>query len=370
MEGSNLTLGLLLTLILSMHTPSHAREDVVPGSRYTSARAAGMADAFFPLADDGATALFYNPASIARAKKPHFEALNLQLSMNSDFLRTVDATAYNVTNLSAYQPTLSASPFAFPGVGSAYLPTVIFPEYGAMPAFAFGILADVSLASEYNSGAYRYRSRYQLIPAAGFAWSLAHGIIRIGYVLQWVNIAKGTVIPTSPSSLSYLDRLNQGSTFAHQLGFSMTLPWQMLPTASLVARNVFNAVYNSSVLLPVATNSVGVPATDLMTLDAAVSITPRIGPNSFLNWVLAYRDILNSSNTLFYTRLTAGVEFEIKKALYLRAGFGSGFPSVGIGFRREKGELQLAWSGEETGVSRFQDRVERRWILQFQARAF
>ena len=296
---------LLLALVCAEHH-AMAREDVVPGSRYTSTRAAGMADAFFPLADDAPTSLFYNPAGIARAKKPHFEVLNLTLRMNSDYLSMIDGNFFNVINLPGYTSSLAANPFKSPGAGGTYIPSFEIPGLGPMPSIAGGLLSDVSLMSSYNNGAYMYRSRYQLVPAVGAAWNLAHGIIRIGYVLQWVNKAEGTLMP-APTPLSYTSSLKQGSAFAHNLGFTMTFPYQMLPTVGLVARNLFNTTYGTSILLPISANSTGAPTTEPMTLDASVSVTPRIGSNSFLNCVFVYRDFLNASGVNLLTRLTGAV---------------------------------------------------------------
>ena len=60
--------------ILGLALPGWASEaNSVPGSRYMSGRAAAMGDAFLPLADDGASAVFYNPSAIARLKDPRFE---------------------------------------------------------------------------------------------------------------------------------------------------------------------------------------------------------------------------------------------------------------------------------------------------------
>ena len=352
-----------------MSLSAQAREDVVPGSLYTSARAAGMADAFSPLADDTPSALFYNPAAIAKTKKAHFEPLNLGISMNADYVGTLDSNFYNIYNLSAFKSTLQNNPFTMPGAGATYIPSFAIPELGPMPAIAGGMLLDTSLASSYNNGAYMYRSRYMLVPALGLGWTLAHGIIHIGYTMQWINEDVGTIQP-APLPLSYTTSLNQGSAFSHNVGFMMTLPMQFLPTINLIGRNLFGTTFSSTDLLPLATSPAGVPTALPMTFDGAFSISPRIGSNSFLNWVMIYRDFLGASGVNMLTRLTAGAEFEIKKTLFLRAGFGSGYPSAGIGYKKSSGEIQLAWSGEEIGMGGFQNKIERRWIVQFQARAF
>src|SRR5690606_24664564 len=84
-----------------------ARGERVPGSRYTSARAAAMGDAFLPLADDAAAALFYNPAGLGKIRGNWFEPLNLQLQANSGYFSNVSLDFYKVLSLNSYAPVLA-----------------------------------------------------------------------------------------------------------------------------------------------------------------------------------------------------------------------------------------------------------------------
>src|SRR4051794_19780929 len=88
-----------------------AREDLVPGSRYTSGRGAAMSDAFLPLGDDGASGLFYNPAILPRLKKPQFEAINMSMYANTDYMSIINYSSFfKVQGLEGFAPALQKDP--------------------------------------------------------------------------------------------------------------------------------------------------------------------------------------------------------------------------------------------------------------------
>jgi hypothetical protein len=346
---------------------SVANEDPVPGSRFTSARGAAMGEAYEPLADDGPSALFYNPASLTKIRKTDFELMNLSLYGNAGWLTNSNGTSFfKITSLSSYQSTLASHPGVLAGTGAQYVPS--FYTKG----FAFGLLLQSQTAAVQNAdGSIHYRSTYQLIPTAGTGIKLANGIVRLGYSLQYVNEAVGDVtVPASGTgTLGYNQGLAQGSALSHTLGATITMPWQYLPSASLVARNVGGTHYSSNSLYQFTPNSTGAPATENMSLDSAFMLQPKLGNGSYWNLVAEYRDMTNSSGIDYLGRIAFGSEFALRDSIFLRAGWGSGYPSAGLGVKTKKGELSLTWYSEELGTS-YHDLRDQRFMLQYSVKAF
>lgn len=336
----------------------------MPGSRYESARAEAMGDAYIPLADDGASSLFYNPAGFGNIRKPTVELMNLQLQTNSQYINNVGLSFFKFTSLSSYAPTLQKNPGAFPGVSAAFLPNISFRGFG------FGLLAESRVAAVSDGTNVRYRSKYQLTPAAGGALRLASGVLRIGYSLQWVNQASGDrTVALSSTPLGYNQGLAQGSALSHNVGIALTLPYTYLPSFNIVARNIGNAKYSSFTFYSMAKNPSGVPQTELMSFDAAMGFTGKIARGMELKSAFELRDFTGVSGAALLTRSALGLELAFKQSFFLRVGMGSGYPSAGFGFRTQRGELDLSWFSEETGATARSER-DTRYVLHYQIRAF
>ncbi|MCM2323677.1 MAG: hypothetical protein NDJ90_10495 [Oligoflexia bacterium] len=355
--------------LLVLPALAYGRQDVVPGSRYTSARGAAMGDAFLPVADDGAAALFYNPAAIGKLKAPKAEPVNFSFYGNSDYLGLFSLTNlgfYKVASLKGFIPTLADNPGAMAGVGGAVLPTF------SIPNFATGILLQSHLSAKVNGdGTVRYRSTYRFVPALTLGTRLAGGIVRVGYSLQWVNQASGILdgIAQNADPMGYTERLAEGSALSHNFGFAMTLPVRYLPQFNFVVRNILGARFRSYSVLSMAKDPTGVPATEEMTVDGSFSVQPKIGGGAFLNFVIQDRDVTNRSGISFWGRLAVGAEFSFRDQLFLRGGWGSGYPNCGLGLRRKDGEFSFTWYSEEVGT-RYHELRDTRFMMQYQVRAF
>lgn len=343
-----------------------AGDDLLPGSRYNSARAAAMGQAYLPLGDDPASGLFYNPANLGKVHRPIIEFFNFSFNLTSAVPQTAGTAITGITSLPGYLPSLQRAPGQLQGAGYN-----LFSGF-ALPGFAFGLLWSNQFGATYNSAGdtVTNRSFYQLIPTFGTGFRLFKGILRGGYSMQWVNQASGgTTVASSSPSLAYNLGLAQGSTFSQNLGLAVTFPVMLLPSINIVARNLFGAPYSNFSLLSFATSPSGAPAAEPMTIDASFSIQPTLGGGAEMNLVIVDRDATNQSGVALMGHIAVGAEFIFRNKFFLRGGWGEGYLSGGLSFRRPGGEISLTYYNVEVGQA-FQSTADTRFMLQYQLRNF
>jgi hypothetical protein len=357
----------LTILVFSQGASLHlalGRDDLVPGSRYTSARAAAMGDAFLPLGEDVASGLFYNPGNLAKIRLMEYNISNFTLDLNTPFVSNLGLGSVSLPILGSFLPTLTTVSPKFLGGGGSF-----FMDFG-MPGFSVGVLLQSQIGAQLNADStVTYRSLYQLIPAVGTGFKLFRGLIRFGYSLQWVNQAVGNVTTASSTSLAYTDGIAQGSAISHNLGVGVTLPFRLVPTFDLVVRNAMGANYISPVIYPFTSSSTSVPVTEAMTFDGSFSLQPHLGRVTILNIVGVYRDILNQSQDSVLGRIALGAEIAVRRRFFFRAGFSGGYPSAGFGLKAGKRELSFAWYTTEIGTS-FMSQGDTRFMMQYQIGSF
>ncbi len=328
--------------------PALARNDKIPGSRYVSGRGAALGDAFITLADDAPSSLFYNPAGLARLKKPRLEVINVAAEGTQSFFSTFKLTKVTkVVSLTGYKSTILANPAKEIGVSGQLLPTFSFRSFG------IGVLYNNSIWAKYrkDDGVIEYRTLYQIIPTIGFGLRLAQGIIRLGYSLQWVNQASGTVqVSDDATGLSYKNALAEGTALSHTAGFALTFPLRYIPQLAIVARNLGNARFSSTTLLKQAKNPTGAPADEPMSFDVGVGASPKLGSMAHVNWAVQGRDLLGASGYSIIQRVVVGAELSFRDFLFFRGGWGSAYFHGGVGLRRSKSQFNLTFYNEEIGT--------------------
>lgn len=350
--------------ILLAAAPAHAWESLIPGSRYISARAAALGGAFLPLGDDGASALFYNPAVVGKIRGLQAEPMNIAMTGNGGLVDHLGLNSYKVYSLGSYQPELTASPDTYQGLAGQFTPTFYGKNFalGMLLSDDFGAMSDVD-------GNIHYRTRFQFIPAAAVGVRLAGGIVRLGYSFQYVSKAEGDISVPAGSELGFNQGLNQGSGMSHMVGAALTLPLTYLPQINLVARNVLGTTYTGPALIPFAKNSTGSPAADVMTFDASFSLQPKIDSGVYANFLVEFKDMTARTGASIFGRLCGGMELSLRDFIILRGGWGQGYPSAGLGFKMKKGEFGVAWYSEEIGTT-YHGQRDLRYMFQFQMRAF
>ena len=348
---------------LALHLLSEAQaDDLVKGSRHTSARAAALGDSPRSFSDDVAAGLFYNPADLGRVRFTNIEPINFSGNINSNAISMSGANLFKIFSLESYAATLQNNSGKMSNVGGAILPNFGFP------GFSFGILGQTQLGARDNGdGNLTVRSQYQLIPTVGTGARLLNGMLRVGYSLQWVNQAVGNNTVNSSGTLGYNQGITQGSGFSHNFGLTFLLPLRGLPTFDFVVRDAFNTHYRSASILHFTPNPSGTPEVDPMSFDFGFSVHPRLGNGSTLHFTITDRDVTNRSDDSLLGRLAIGAEVEFRRIFFLRGGWGSGYPSAGIGFRQVDADMSLAWFSQEIGAS-YHDTRDTRLMLQYQMR--
>ena len=346
---------------------------LIPAPRFQSGREAALGGAYLPIGEDVASALFNNPADVARFKNSHLDTLNVIFYGNRGYTDTL-SFGMNGTNLldvfalGTSANTLYSNPYRLSGAGVS-----VMSGYAFKNLFAVGLLWQTNVAAYSDGSNVTYRSLYQLIPTASVGTRLASGIVRIGYNVQWVSQAvtpkAGITLAHGSTSMSYTNQLYQGSGLSHNAGFAMTLPIAMLPSFNLVARNILGTTYSMPSLLTFSPNSPGAPPSDPMSFDASFSLQPKLGSGMYMNWVMEYRDISNTSGVAPLGRFCLGMELSFADRFFVRAGWGANYPSMGIGLRYGKGDINLTYYNEEYGVQ-YNSFREPRFLGQFLIRAF
>ncbi|MFZ9595626.1 MAG: hypothetical protein ACO3A2_06055 [Bdellovibrionia bacterium] len=343
---------------------AHGRDDVIPGSRYVSARGDALGDALIAVGDDLASGLFYNPAQLSRIRLFEYELLNWSGTVNLNLLKTFNLGTPEAGFPGSLLPSISTLTDQYVGGGGSAFMGV------GMRGLALGVLVDTQFASRLNSDqTVSYRSRYQLIPAMGWGFQLFRGILRVGYSLQVVGVAQNSGTTQGTTSFSYLDGALQGTTLSSTFGLSMVLPVSGSPGFHAVARNAFPTEYSPNVLYRFTNSPSGVPATDVTTFDAAFSLRPHFGRNAALNLLAQLRDATNTSVTSLDQRMAYGAELSFRNWLFFRGGLRGRHLSAGLGFKRAKSELSFAYSTVDVGTSQ-SSVADSRLMVQFQIRGF
>ncbi len=346
---------------------------LIPAPRFQSGREAALGGAYLPIGEDVASALFNNPADVARFRNSRLDTFNVVFYGNRGYTDSLNfgLSGTNLLDVFALESNangLYANPFRLSGAGVS-----VMSGYAFKNLFAVGLLWQTNSAAYSDGATVTYRSLYQLVPTASVGTRLASGIVRIGYSLQWVSQAvtpnTGITLARGSANMAYTSQLLQGSGLSHNAGFAMTLPIAMLPSFNFVARNILGTTYSMPSLLSFSSNPTGAPPSDPMSFDASFSLQPKLGGGMYMNWVMQYRDISNTSGVAPLGRLCLGLELSFADRFFVRAGWGANYPSLGVGLRYGKGDINFTYYNEEYGVQ-YNSIREPRFLGQFLIRAF
>jgi hypothetical protein len=208
--------------------------------------------------------------------------------------------------------------------------------------FAVGVLYQERVRAYSDGTNAHYQTLSELVPAVGYGLSLARGVVRVGYSMQYVNEASGQAQSVSNSSASFLSGINQGHAFSSTASVNMVFPFEYLPSFSLVGRNIGGLHYSGGNLLSRATNVTGLPGDAIASFDTAFNLTIRLSGSLKSFWFAEYDDMANTTHIPFLERLRLGAEFSVSRAFAIRVGTTGGQFSGGIGFRGDSSEINVS----------------------------
>ena len=144
-----------------------------------------------------------------------------------------------------------------------------------------------------------------------------------------------------------------GSYVHHSPGFK---PVALLPTFAAVLRNTTANDWDG-----VSDN--GGPDKIQQTIDLGFSITPQIGKTPRIHLEANLKDAKNRYDTDLKRRYAAGMEIDFKRRLFIRAGYGDGWGSAGLGVATRTFILDLTTYAVDRSLDGFREDEDRRWVM-------
>jgi len=358
-------LAVLAIFLFSFTSQAIEFEDAVFPELASSSRALAMGNAFINKVDD-ASAAFYNPAGLGSVRFTHLHISNFQLESNKGWLNS--ATSGKASD------ALTKFPKAFSLDGTRellldHLGEISHSRFHALPNFTtryftLGYLFSFqqrAMIGKEAGAQFEYAQRRDHGPYIGLNLSLFGGVIKAGATATLLNRkeAIGTADPSVKIDLRDSD-YNQGTALVITSGLRLTIPITMLPTFSLVSHNSAQQDFSQT------SGSAASPDGIKNTIDVGFSVTPQIGKSVRIHMEANMKDVSNLYPDVSSTRkILAGLEIDIARTFFLRAGYGDGFGSGGIGIKTQKLEFDLTTYAVDTTTSEFRGKEDRRFVIGF-----
>lgn len=362
--------GCLIRFLLLL-LPLSASADLANNEWNSTTRALSMGNVGIATAEDGTTAMFYNPAALAKTKKVSGELFSPQFDVGTSIF-TMGRGAQDFSkhgSLQKVRPLLEAKPNR-----GSYLGGSIYPNISAQN-FNFGILMKGEGLSFHDGNQLVYRSRYVLIPTLGLSIGAMSGRFRLGFAVRGIQITEndrslsGTIASNGTADPpGYTMNAQEGFGVGFDTGALISFPIGGLPTLGVVARNVGDTSFPGSAPFGISEGVATKKEKVKMTYDAGFSLSPKMGKNSTFTFAVDYRDALNQNQVATLRRINVGMEFSFSKVFYFRAGVSRGYATGGIGLSSKFGSLDLGTYAEELDAREFRSKEDRRISLRFGSR--
>lgn len=352
---------LSLPLWAQTTTPTIDLDDAVFPELATSARALAMGNAYIAKVDDSASA-FYNPAGLGTVRYGHLHLSNLHLESNKDWV-SLGAGGKVTSVFSKFTKGFSVDglrQLLKDNPGSATYNDFHFTPNFTMRFLSFGYLISKKTRAKYDgtsaSPNFEYANRLDHGPYAALNLSLFGGVFKIGATATLLN--RNEEIKSQSIDTAVEEDPNKGVMLMATAGARLTMPMAWLPTIAATVHNAGEQTFTK-------TGGPEAPDTIKQNVVLGFSITPQIGKSMRLHLEIDYKDALDSYGVDTARRIQAGMELDIARKFFLRAGMADGWGSGGIGLRTPKLEVDLTTYARDLDPTGYRKNEDRRFVLSF-----
>lgn len=336
-------------------------EDAITPELAPSGRALAMGNAFIAKVDD-ASAAFYNPAGLGTVRWFHFHINNLHLEMNKGLTdmatggRFSDAGAEltEMFSLEGHRKLLITDPGNMTHSRFHILPNL------TTRFFSLGYLVSrqnrATIGVEPNA-LFEYAQRTDHGPYMAANISLFGGVIKFGASAIYLNRKEAIGEQDKDETLDLQDGdYKKGQAVIITSGGRITLPIEWLPTFAATVHNSGNVNFKGS--------AAGAPDKIRQSVDVGFSLTPQIGKTTRVHLEVNLKDVNKKFPEVSSSRkVLAGIEFDFRRYLFIRFGYGDGFGSGGLGIKAKSLEVDLTTYAVDTTSSEFRGKQDRRFVL-------
>ena len=327
----------------------------------TSARALAMGNAYICKVDDSMSA-FYNPAGLGTVRKPELHLFNVSAEASNKLLNIISqgpATDIPGNYKDTFDPQQMRSMLVKDQGQLASSRIQSFPNLtvrGLTMGYMFS-QRNRAIINNDTANHFEMAERRDHGPVFALNGSFFGGILKVGATGIYL-ISRDLYKDVAPNATTKIQDSDYKYGRGLQLtgGVRLTLPVALLPTFSAVLRNATNNDFEGA-------KSGGPPDAIKQTVDYGFSITPQIGKITRVHLEANLKDAMNAYDTDYKRRLAAGMEIDFNRRIFIRAGYGDGWGSAGIGARGRTFQFDLTTYAVDRSLDGFRKEEDRRWVL-------
>ena len=353
---------LVLTLISQNAFSRLQFEDATSPELLTSARALAMGNSYASLVDDSAAA-FYNPAGLGTVRGLKLDLAHIHFELNNGFLDVTGGSGNFFESIEKYDDAFQSdgvrSLLADNPGNSTHARVNLFPNITyrwITLGYMYSQQQKARLASQ--NADFEIAERQDSGPVLAAAFSLFGGVIKFGATATYLT--RREIFRDTPANVQTDIKKEDYSRaeMTHIVASTrITFPVRLIPAISVVSRNIGSNQWYSEDLA-------GAPDEIPETTDVAFSITPFTGKGSRLHIEIGRKDIANKYEDVPDSRkLQGGIEWNYRRKIFVRAGYGDGWGSGGFGIKGRRFTFDLSTYAIEQSLDGFREEEDRRYAI-------